>query len=213
MGKSDPIVFNWYRSQLPLGAPRIAFMGFSGPNEFTNSFQSNRSDFLDITLGNWEINGNWNIPPEAYDMVICTRCAYFAQDPLAFIKKALLITKKGGTLFVDWGLGDHWRFQNFKVGWVRYGEHESIQYGDHTSRLYSCFWDESLERDANVKAFRESITRLGYDRNLSIGDIVRQEVPGILRPTNIGPARVSTLFLWPDAPQLYISTLFVRDPF
>lgn len=212
MGRSDPFVFEWYRRQLPTGCNRVAFLGFPGPTAFTESLGATYSHFFDITTGNWEINSPWNIPYESFDLVVCTRCAYFAQEPGLLIKKGLAITKKGGSLFVDWGLGDHWRFPMFKVGWVRGGEHEQVQYGQHTSRLHSCYWDDGLERDQNVQAFRHHIARFGYDPNLTVGDIIRQEVPAILRPTSIGPARVSTMFLWPEAPQLYISTLYVKDP-
>lgn len=212
MGKSDFHVFDWYNRQLPAQVDSVAFLGTAAHNPLTDSIQARQKDFYDLTLENWEINSNWNIPAEKYDLVVCTRCAYFAQDPIAFVKKGLAITKKGGYFFTDWGLGDHWRFPMFKVGWIRGGEHEQVQYDQHVSRLYSCYWDDSLERDGNVQAFRHHIQRFGYDSNLTVGDIVRHEVPSILRPTSAGPARVSTLFLWPEAPQLYISTLYAKDP-
>jgi SAM-dependent methyltransferase len=186
-------------------------LGTSGPNPLTDSIQAHQKDFYDLTLGNWEINSNWNIPQQKYDLVVCTRCPYFAEDPTLFIKKCLAITKRGGLVFADWGLGDHWRHEQFKVGWIRGGEHERVQYGQHISKLYSCYWDDVLENDPNVKAFRQNIIRFGYDQNLTMGDIIRYEVPAILRPSSIGPAKVNTLFLWPDAPQLYISTLYVKD--
>lgn len=210
MGKSDPYVFNWYLQQLPTQANSIAFLGFPGPNEFTEHFSASVKHYYDLARG-WDINSQWVIRPESYDLVICTRCAYFAKDPTDFVKKSLAITKKGGVFFTDWGLGDHWRFPTFKVGWVRGGEHERVQYGNHTSSLYSCFWDDSLEHDQNVKAFRQAISRFGYDFNLTIGDIVRQEVPAILRMNSQGPARISTLFLWPESPQLYISNIYQKD--
>ena len=34
------------------------------------------------------------------------------------------------TLLADWGLGDHWRYEDFKVGWVKGEEHESF-YSDN----------------------------------------------------------------------------------
>lgn len=210
MGKSDPFVFNWYRQQLPATAGAIAFLGFPGPNEFTDTFSAPIKHYFDLVKG-WDINSTWNILPGAYDLVICTRCACFSSDPAEFVKKALAITKKGGIFFADWGLGDHWRFPTFKVGWTRAGERERVQYGTHTSMLCSCFWDDSLEQDSNVKAFRQAIGRFGYDYNLTVGDIVRQEVPAILRMNSQGPARISTMFLWPEAPQLYISTLYQKD--
>lgn len=213
MGKSDPHVFNWYLQQLPKNVGNVAFLGFSGPNDFTRSISAQNAFYYDLTLGNWEINSpNWNIPKGAFDLVVCTRCAYFASNPNEFIKQAFSILKRGGMLFVDWGLGNHWNFPMFKVGHVRGGEHETIQYGNFSSRLYSTFWDDRLENDSNVVQFRNLISRFGYDYSLTLGDIIRQEVPAILKPTNIGPAQIRTLLLWPESPQLYISTTFIKDP-
>ena len=213
MGKSDPIVFQWYQAQLEKSYKSIAFLGFPGPNVLTNSFQAEHKHYFDLTAGNWDINSpQWNIRQSSYDLVFCTRCAYFAKDAPDFIKRALLLAKKGGTLFVDWGLGDHWHFPMFKVGWLRGAEHESVEYAGRQNRLYSCFWDDFLESVPDVVQFRSHLGRYGYPSTHTIGDIVREEVPSILKPSNIGPARIRSLFLWPETPQLYISTLYIRDP-
>ena len=212
MGRSDPFVFQWWAGQLPQELGRTAFLGQAGPNSFSQQLFSEGQDFYDLMLGNWEINSSWNIPHEMYDTVICTRCPYFASDPGGLIKKCLSITRRGGTVFLDWGLGDHWRFPMFKVGWVRGGEHERVTFGTHVSMLYSCFWDVSLENDLNVVEFRRRLGRFGYTDDQPLGEIIRQEVPAILGLSSCGPARVNTLFLWPEAPQLYIGTAFIKDP-
>ena len=124
MGKSDPFVFSEYEKALEgLTANSIAFLGFSKENNFTRKLQAPTRHFYDLSLSNWGINDDWNLS-QKYDLIICTRCAYFAKDPQNFISKCINHLTSGGHALVDWGLGDHWRFQDFKVGWVKDGEHE-----------------------------------------------------------------------------------------
>jgi hypothetical protein len=118
MGRSDPIVFEWYLKNLPKIEPKkIAILGSTTESFVKHAYPASKIDLFDIQLGNWDINSsNWKISTDFYDLVICTRCAYFSKNPGTFIDQCREIINKDGEIFVDWGLGDHWRFENFKVG-------------------------------------------------------------------------------------------------
>ena len=130
MGKSDNIIFGIYMSKInewlgTLEFQNIAFLGQAGENPLSEVISSTgKRDFFDLSLNNWNINDkDWEIENNSYDLIVCTRCAYFAKNPLDFITKCHGLLKPGGSMLVDWGLGDHWRFENYKVGWVKDGEH------------------------------------------------------------------------------------------
>jgi SAM-dependent methyltransferase len=113
MGRSNPIYFPWAQSLIkPKG--KVALLGFTDEMYF-------QGDLYDLSLNNWEINSEWRLT-QKYDTIICTRCAYFAKDPWDFIELCHEHLKPKGKLFVDWGIGDHWRFPDFKVGWVKNNE-------------------------------------------------------------------------------------------
>ena len=114
MGKSDPYLNNFYKQIKPKG--ETALLGFQN-NELFNG------ELYDLSLKNWNINSKWKLP-KLYDTIICTRCAYFSRDPEDFIKRCYDHLKPNGLLYVDWGLGDHWRFKSYKIGWVKDNEHE-----------------------------------------------------------------------------------------
>lgn len=211
MGISDPIIFPKYLEVLQTcksSFDSIAFLGFSSENDLTRSLKSKeRRDFYDIQLGNWDINSDW-ILPRKYDLIVCTRCAYFAKSGEDFILRCLDSLSSEGFLLVDWGLGDHWRFPNFKVGWVRDGEHEHSSYAKKLCYLYSCLWDERFENDENVINFSHLIKQKGYgDEHLS--EIVRREVPNIIDLSCVQSHLVKLQFLclWEKNPQLYIIAL------
>ena len=107
MGRSDlHLYYNLYFPHIktkPKG--EVALLGFTNQDYFFG-------DLYDLQLGNWDINSEWSLPKK-YDTIICTRCAYFAKDPKDFIKRCYNNLKKNGTLYVDWALGDHWRFDNY----------------------------------------------------------------------------------------------------
>lgn len=217
MGKSDNYVFPWYASTLTryglLSSKKIAFLGQSAHNRFSDCFSTTQKDFFDLTLGNWIINDTeWKISQHQYDLVVCTRCAYFSSDPQAFITRVLKLCNVGGHAFIDWGLGDHWRKPTYKVGWVKGDEHEEVHYGSHISKLYSCFWIDSLEHDSNVHVFKSYIHNLRhYDMSTTtLTHIIHDEVPCVLSDDEHKPISVDTLTLWQDSPQLYISTLYKR---
>ena len=214
MGKSDPIVFNFYTqilSSLRDLSIDIAFLGFSGKNDFVNFFRNANIDLYDIQSGEGvkflDINSPQWETDKAYDLVICTRCPYFAQDPTQFITNCQRLCKDHGVVFIDWGLGDHWRFENFKVGWKKDGEQEFSEYNDQKHFLHSCYYHPDLELDPHVLKFRKNIVKFGYDLNTSLRSIIEEEVPQILEAEDMPNHITYTLSLWEDAPQLYIVNL------
>jgi len=132
-----------------------------------------------------------------YQTIICTRCAYFSRDPLSFVKRCHNNLGPEGVLYVDWGLGDHWRFKDFKVGWIKNEEHE-YAYGEG-NRLWSAMWNNDFLKNDSVKSFSEEIKCLGYD---DIEKAIRSEVPFVL-----DPADLDDLFAWD------VQFLFLRKPY
>jgi len=218
MGRSNPHIFKWYGEQLASHWESIAFLGWPGPDAFTESLTARQKDYYDLSRGNWQIEApSWDIAPDQYELVMCTRCPYFARDPLQLVRRLVEIARPGGTVFLDWGLGDHWRIQPYRVGWVRDGQQESVTFGSHRSVLYSCFWDDALESHEQAQSFRDAVRKHGYDDARSLGDIVRDEVPELLSTAELAqlpiesPIRSDLLYLWPDSPQLNISTVLTRS--
>lgn len=204
MGKSDALIFPVYSEMLSDIAPAsVAFLGFSGENSFTRTISSTGfRHFYDLSLGNWEINSDWKLA-STYDLIVSTRCPYFSSDPKTFIKKCLLHTNAGGSVLIDWGLGDHWRFEKYKVGWVRENEHE-YAYGDD-NKLYSCLWRDEFLENEDVKTFQALIRgRFGYSVDANLADIIKAEVPSVI---DYEFDRVRFKCLWPESPQLYIVTI------
>lgn len=206
MGKSDNQVFNFYLKILKdcnLKYDSIAFLGFSGENSFTRCIDGKIRDFYDLNLKNWQINDEWNLKRK-YDLILCTRCAYFSKNPNDFISRCKLHLNKNGKALIDWGLGDHWRFEKFKVGWIRDGEHEFAY--QNNNFLHSCFWHDDLDKDLEVQKFWKAVKagNYGYDISENLNDIVKKEVPSLI---NYETIFLKTLFLWPESPQLYIATV------
>lgn len=209
MGKSDPIIFEEYRKALKgLKAPSsIAFLGFPGENNLTMSLNASVKNFYDLSLNNWEINDDWSLG-QKYDLIVCTRCAYFSKDPEVLIKKIKNHLTVGGHALIDWGLGDHWRFKQYKVGWIRNGEQE---YAYHPSNfLHSCYWNDNLSKDEQVQDFWKAVKsnpNFGYEGK-KLEDIITSEVPQLV---DYACEKLLTKFLWPESPQLYIITLIKND--
>ena len=106
MGRTNPIIYPFYDHFIkPSGS--TALLGFTENDLFAG-------DLYDLQLNNWDINSNWKFEKK-YDTIISLRCPYFAEDPKAFIKKCYENLNEDGKLYVDWGLGDHWRFNNNKI--------------------------------------------------------------------------------------------------
>tara|TARA_Y100001938_G_C8045014_1_gene408339 strand:- start:434 stop:1060 length:627 start_codon:yes stop_codon:yes gene_type:complete len=208
MGKSDPHVFDFYSRFLPNKKyEKVALLGNQKDNAFTAAIQCQEKDFYDLALKNWNINDDdWKISKK-YDLVLSTRCPYFAKDPKSFIEKCLDLLNPGGTLFLDWGLGDHWRFEEYKVGWVK-NEEQEFAYAD-SNFLWSTVWHDSFLNHPHYLAFQENVKKFGYE---NVKDAIRDEVPAILDLSEIKNVNIQAglMTLWEDKPQLYIGLLLEK---
>ena len=182
-----------------------AFLG-GAPNQFTRVVPGIH-EFFDKYAGGvchrWDINSDWSLPA-TYDLIICTRCPYFSSSH-DFVDRCMRYLNPGGHLLLDWGLGDHWRFPNYKVGWIR-DEHEWAY--DPENLLHSCLWRSEFVVDPTVMDFWDHVRgRFGYPRDASLDAVVRAEVPVII---DYEFDKLRFKFLWPEAPQLYIMTLSTK---
>ena len=193
MGKTNTILEPIYRKYFPTEEPR-ALLGFTN-----NSL--GEGDLYDIQLGNWDINSKWELPKK-YNSIICTRCPYFAKDPKDFIKRCYDNLEKNGEIFLDWGLGDHWRFDNYKIGWVKDGEHEYAYGKDNL--LWSAVFDKSFLKNKDYLLYEERVKKFGYN---SVEKAIYKEVPEVLELDYIKKyfdISYDLLSVWDDLPQLYI---------
>ena len=194
MGRSDSILQNNFYGNLPNKEPK-ALLGFSNNNWLSG-------DLYDLELGNWDINSEWKLTKK-YNSIISTRCPYFSAHPKDFIKRCHDNLEDGGEIFLDWGLGDHWRFDNYKVGWIKDGEQEYAYVNDNF--LWSCVWDDSFLENEQYKLFEKKIEKFGYT---NLKESIFEEVPVILELDYIKKyfkIEYDILQLWDDLPQLYIS--------
>jgi SAM-dependent methyltransferase len=194
MGRSDPWLRSFYGHNIqPKG--EVALLGFTKNDYF-------EGDLYDRQLLNWDINSDWLLPKK-YDTIISLRCPYFAKDPESFIRRCHEHLNPGGTLYADWGLGDHWRkFKDYKIGWVKDGERE-YSYGEDNF-LWSAVWDDSFEEDSSYVTFSERVKAFGY---LNVKEAIHSEVPSVLNFEYINKyfeIGYNMIALWEDRPQLYI---------
>ena len=183
----------------------VAFLGFRGENAFTQRVVAQHRDFYDKFIGNWEINSDWALSMQ-YDLIVCTRCSYFARDPSTFIRKCREHLTEDGRCLSDWGLGAHWKDFKFKVGWVRDDEHEWAY--DELNKLHSCMWRTEFADDPEAREFWANVLkRFDYAHDASMDEIVRAEVPAIV---DYECERVKLKFLWPESPQLYLISRFKK---
>jgi hypothetical protein len=202
VGKSDPYVFDWYTREMQIEpGSRVLFLGQPSHNLYTSRLGVDGT-FYDITLDNWDINGPLE-PRERFDAVVCTRCAYFSERPEQFLSDCRRVAKR---VYVDWGLGDHWRFSKFRVGWRDDGEHEYADYGGRRNFLHSTVWRDDFSRSPEVQHFERLIQRFGYT---SLESAIRSEVPSVHRLNS--EWKCSFLTLWPDRPQLYVLTSWKEE--
>ena len=192
MGKSDVVLTPWYKTFIkPVGD--TALLGFVNNNLF-------KGDLYDLQIGNWEINSNWHLQKK-YNTIVCLRCAYFAKDPKRFIYKCLENLHPGGSLYVDWGVGDHWRFENYKIGWLKDKEQEYAY--DKENFLWSAVWDESFLDNNEFKQFSNRVKKLHYD---DVKKAIFEEVPSVLELKDLRSVcklSYEMKTLWLDRPQLY----------
>jgi len=211
MGKSDPHVFNQYVNFFNYYSQNIhnekiesiCLLGQDKENNFTNSIKAKNRDFYDISLENWNINSFPYNFKRKYDLIVCTRCPYFSNNPKKFIEALSNNLNKGGRIFLDWGLGDHLRYEKFRVGFQDDNEKEQCYFeGNYMS---SCLWEDEFAKNQNVKVFSERIKKYGYE---DICKAVKNEVPEIitLKDVEVFFDNMAILFfpLWENNPQLYI---------
>ena len=107
-----------------------------------------------------------------------------------------------GFAMIDWGLGDHWRYKKFKIGWVRGGEHEEAYRSGN--KLWSCLWHHGFSNEPEVQKFLDNVRKHGY---ASITDAVLDEVPSILVLDDLKIFSGRAIYfktLYEDRPQLTI---------
>lgn len=193
MGRSDPHIYNFYKRNIePSGT--VALLGFTNSNWF-------KGDLYDLQLGNWNINSEWTLPKK-YDTIICLRCAYFCKNPEDFIARCYKNLNEEGRLFVDWGLGDHWRFNNYKIGWLKNGEHEYAYQKDNY--LWSTVWDDSFVTNPEYNKFEQRVNKFNYT---DVKKAIDEEIPFLCQIKSIKKYfnfRYNIISLWEDSPQLYI---------
>ena len=193
MGKTNTVLEPIYRMNFPKNEPR-ALLGFAD-NRIGNG------DLYDLQLGNWNINSEWKLSKK-YNSIICTRCPYFAKDPKDFIKRCYDNLEVGGEIFLDWGLGDHWRFENYKVGWVKDGEHEFAYEKDNF--LWSTVFNKSFLKNEQYLLYEERVKKFGYN---NVKKAIYEEIPEVLELDYIKKyfdISYNLLSVWDDLPQLYI---------
>ena len=193
IGKTNTILEPIYRNKFPTKEPR-ALLGF------TDNMLGG-GDLYDLQFGNWDINSEWKLPKK-YSSIICTRCAYFAKNPKDFIKRCYDNLEDGGEIFIDWCLGDHWRFPNYKVGWVKDGEHE-YAYGKDNF-LWSTVFNKSFLKNEQYLLYEERVKKFGYN---NVKKAIYEEIPEVLELDYIKKyfdISYNLLSVWDDLPQLYI---------
>ena len=204
MGKSDPHVFNFYFRNIDLSKKykSVGFFGQACDNSFTSLIKADKKTFFDLSIGNWNVN-EFPYQGEKFDLIVCTRCAYFCKTPVDMMQNFYNCLEDGGNLFIDWGLGDHWRFDKYRVGWKSNEDHEWAY--QKNNFLWSCLWEKQFMTVENVLNFSQQIKNFGYD---DLHNAVLNEVPSIITLEEICSLefeieRFDTLYLWPDSPQLY----------
>jgi len=193
MGRSDPLILDFYRKNIKQEG-QTALLGFTDNKWFDG-------DLYDLQLNNWNINNSWELEKK-YDTIICTRTAYFAKNPEDFIKRCCNNLNENGKLYVDWGLGDHWRFKNYKIGWVKDSEHE-FAYGED-NYLWSTVWHDSFLSHPQFKLFEKRVKKFGYS---DTKQAICEEVPVIYNLKRIKKyfkMNYNIITLWEDIPQIYI---------
>jgi len=160
-----------------------------------------------LSLNNWDINSfPYNIKKK-YDLIVCTRVAYFCKQPDIMMGEFKNILNKGGHILIDWGLGDHWRFKNYKVGWVKNNEHEYAY--NENNFLWSTVWHDEFLNNEQFKKYFELIKKFGYN-NIKPKEIIQKEVTSILSLNDLMEdfeIKCDIMTLWEDLPQIYFIIL------
>ena len=208
MGKSDPHVFHFYEKFIDLKVTydEVAFFGQPHENSFSEKIKSSKRSFYDLSLENWEINTFPYSAKSKFDLIVCTRCAYFSKNPKKVLESFSKLLKPGGKVLIDWGLGDHWRFEDYKVGWVKNKEHEYAY--SNENYLWSTIWDDSFQNHPAYLGFCRAVEEKGYT---DVKKAIFEEVPTVIPLEEIDffdKCNFDILALWPQDPQLYFVFLF-----
>jgi len=211
MGKSDPYINEAYKKVIQQKKWKsIGFFGFPESSPLTDWFDSPIKDFYDLKNKNWNINIYPYKVDRKYDLIVCTRVAYFCKDPEKLINSFKELLSDEGKILIDWGLGDHWRFDNYKIGWVKDEEHEWAY--EKNNYLWSTVWSDNFQKHINFRLFQEWIKKKGYS---DLKSAVFKEVPKVLNldNTNLQISKnilCDIVTLWEDSPQMYIILVLTK---
>ena len=152
MGRSDPYLKKFYMSMVEGEEyETIGLFGQAEDNFISSALKSSKRYFYDMSLKNWNINAFPYNVEEKFDLIVCTRCAYFSKNPGKMLEEFFQMLNPGGTILIDWALGDHWRFEDYKVGWIKNSEQE-YAYGED-NLLWSTAWHNSFLENSEYKFF------------------------------------------------------------
>ena len=198
MGKTDAHLFPHYKRLFQKKGDVVAIAGGTVRPPWLEDCPA--YELYDREIDGWSISNP--VLNTEYDNIICTRVAYFSDRPLHTIKTLAEHLKPGGQLLIDWGVGDHWRFRPYSVGWVRGQVHEwAYQEGN---LLWSAYYDTDMEYQHQFKA---NIKQHGYEGQLI--EHLRAECPELVLKSEIEaldifePFEATHIDFWQDYPQLY----------
>jgi len=212
MGKSDPHIFRFYSQQLESQEFKSSgFFGQPGENNFSRWIVSQDKNFYDLSLSNWKINSFPYQVNKKFDLIVCTRCAYFSKYPQKLIKEFSNMLTPNGKILIDWGIGDHWRFKNYKIGWVKEGEHEWCYHEDNF--LWSGYMSKKMTNCDDYKKFEKACQKFGYE---NVEKAFQHEIPckideNTIKKQGLKIIKESSLFLWPESPQLYTALVLENE--
>ena len=207
MGRSDPYLKSFYMSMLEGEEyETIGLFGQAEDNFVSSEIKSSKRYFYDMSLKNWNINAFPYNVEEKFDLIVCTRCAYFSNNPEKMLEEFSQMLNPRGTILIDWALGDHWRFEDYKVGWIKNNEQE-YAYGQDNF-LWSTVWHDSFLENDEYKFFENWVKRYGYE---DVRTAIKDEVPVILNLSEYENAEFGIKALWPKRPQLYILCKFRKS--
>ena len=213
MGKSDQLLINFYGQFIEKKHfKNVAFFGQSKENFISNLIHADSKHYYDLSLGNWDIN---KFPyrinhDQKFDLIVCTRCAYFGKYPVKIINNFKKLLNNEGKILIDWGLGDHWRFSKFKVGWVKDNEHEWAYNQDN--HLWSAYLSKKM---LNSEAFKQFAYYCRQKNYIDVKNAIKEEVPVIIYEDDFPKQEIEivkekSIFLWPDSPQIYTCLLLSK---
>lgn len=195
MGKSDEYLYQFYSQKItPNIKGDVALLGFTNNNWF-------QGDLYDPQLGNWEINSEWKLKKK-YDTIICLRCPYFSKYPEDFIARCYSYMNNGGHIFAEWGLGDHWRFKDFKVGWIKDNKQEYAYEEGLINIDFTVTAELGKEHSEVVNEAERHLQRNfkmpDAEEEIDISKIYRilNSSAGVVNVTNVSVKRQKPNYLW-----------------